>query len=131
MILEELGLDHEVVPTKMSEVKDPDYLQINPNGRIPAIHDPNTGLTLWESGAIVEYLIERYDTEHRLSFAAGTNESYLAKQWLFFQVSGQGPYYGQVAWFKNYHSEKVPSAVERYVKEVKRLKDELPLLELD
>jgi glutathione S-transferase len=121
MILEELGLPYEVIPIPLSDVKKPDYVAINPNGRIPAIHDPNTDITLWESGAIVEYLIERYDTEHRLSFAPGTPESYHAKQWLYFQVSGQGPYYGQAAWFKKYHPEQVPSAKERYNKEVNRV----------
>ena len=121
IILAELGLPHEIVPTQFSEVKTPDYLAINPNGRLPSIHDPNTGLTLWESGAIIEYLIERYDTEHRLSFAPGTPESYHAKQWLYFQVSGQGPYYGQAVWFKRYHPEQLPSAFERYVKEIDRV----------
>ena len=121
IILAELGLPHEIVPIQFSEVKKPDYLAINPNGRIPSIHDPNTGLTLWETGAIIEYLMERYDTEHRLSFAPGTPESYHAKQWLYFQVSGQGPYYGQAVWFKKYHPEQLPSAVERYIKEINRV----------
>ena len=121
IILAELGLPYEIVPIQFSEVKKPEYLAINPNGRIPSIHDPNTGLTLWETGAILEYLMERYDTEHRLSFAPGTPESYHAKQWLYFQVSGQGPYYGQAVWFKKYHPEQLPSAVERYVKEINRV----------
>ena len=121
MILMELGLPYEVIPIPLSDVKKPEYVAINPNGRIPAIHDPNTDITLWESGAIFDYLIERYDTKHRLSFAPGTPESYHAKQWLYFQVSGQGPYYGQAAWFKKFHSEQVPSAIERYNKEVNRV----------
>ena len=121
IFLKELGLPHEITPTQYSEVKKPEYLAINPNGRIPAIHDPNTGITLWESGAIIEYLIERYDTKHRLSFAPGTPEAYHAKQWLYFQVSGQGPYYGQSVWFKKYHPEQLPSAIERYIKEVNRV----------
>lgn len=122
MILEELGLPHEIITVPFSDVKKPDYLAINPNGRLPAIKDPNTDLTLWESGAIVEYLIEQYDAEdHKLSFPAGSNDYYLAKQWLFFQTTGQGPYYGQAVWFHKFHHEKLPSAVERYVKEVKRV----------
>ena len=121
IVLEELGLPHEVIPIPLSDVKKPDYVAINPNGRIPAIHDPNTDLTLWESGAIIEYLIERYDTKHKLSFPPETSESYQAKQWLYFQVSGQGPYYGQASWFKKYHSEQIPSAIERYIKEVNRV----------
>lgn len=121
IILEELGLQHETVSVSLSDVKKSDYMAINPNGRLPAIHDPNTGITLWESGAIVEYLIERYDTENKLSFATGTPEAYHAKQWLFFQTSGQGPYYGQAAWFKKFHHEHLPSALERYSQEVNRV----------
>jgi glutathione S-transferase len=121
IVLAELDLPHEITPIPLSKVKEPSYTAINPNGRIPAIHDPNTDLTLWESGAIVEYLVERYDKDHKISFPAGSNEAQLARQWLFFQVSGQGPYYGQASWFKKFHSEKVPSAVERYVGEINRV----------
>ena len=122
IVLSELNIpyEHEFVP--FSEVKNPEFLAINPNGRLPAIHDPNTGLTLWESGAIIEYLIERYDSkDHKLSFPAGSDESFLTKQWLFFQSTGQGPYYGQIIWFKKYHPEQVPSAVKRYVDEMNRV----------
>ena len=121
IILKELGLPHEIVDTPFSDVKKPEYLAVNPNGRIPAIHDPNTDITLWESGAIIEYLTEKYDAKHQISFASGTPESYQARQWLYFQVSGQGPYYGQAGWFKIYHSEQVPSAIERYIKEINRV----------
>ena len=121
IILQELSLPHETIQIPVEDVKKPAFLAINPNGRIPAIHDPNTDLTLWESGAIVEYLIERYDTHHRLSFAPGTSDSYHAKQWFFFQATGQGPYYGQASWFKKYHHEQLPTALERYVKEVDRV----------
>lgn len=87
---------------------------------VPAIEDPNTGLVLWESGAIIEYLIDRYDTSAKLTFTS-LPEIYHAKQWLHFQMSGQGPYFGQAAWFTHYHKEKIPSAVERYRGEVKRV----------
>lgn len=120
-ILEELGLPYETVAVPYDEVKGPGYVKVNPNGRLPAIYDPNTDLTLWESGAIVLYLIDRYDTEHKLSFPAGTNEAYLTQQWLFFQASGQGPYYGQAMWFKMFHPEQLPSAKERYVAEINRV----------
>ncbi|KAI1325777.1 glutathione S-transferase [Xylariaceae sp. FL0255] len=122
MILEELSLPYEVKVLEFSELKQPDYLAINPNGRMPAIYDPNTDLTLWESGAIVEYLIDTYDKDnHKISYPAGSKEAYLTKQWLYFQVSGQGPYYGQAVWFSKLHSEQIPSAVERYVKEINRV----------
>ena len=121
IILEELGIPHEIIPYPISDVKKPEYVALNPNGRLPTIQDPNTGITLWESGAIIEYLIERYDLEHRLSFGPGTPESYHAKQWLFYQATGQAPYFGQAAWFTKFHHEQLPSAKERYNEEVNRV----------
>lgn len=121
ILLEELHLPYHITATPFSDVKTPDYLARNPNGRLPTIHDPNTDLTLWETGAIIEYLIERYDPDHRLSFPPGSPDSYHAKQWLFFQVTGQGPYYGQAVWFQRYHPEQLPSAKARYVAEVNRV----------
>jgi glutathione S-transferase len=121
ILLEELGVPYEAIAVPLSDVKKPEYTAINPNGRLPSIHDPNTGLTLWESGAIIEYLIDKYDPEYNISFRPGTAEFYHAKQFLFFQASGQGPYYGQAAWFKAFHTEKLPSAIERYVSEVNRV----------
>lgn len=121
MILEELKLPYDVVPWPISDVKKPEYTAINPNGRLPSIVDPNTDLTLWESGAIVEYLIEKYDTEHSISFKPGTAEYFHAKQWLYFQATGQGPYFGQAVWFKKFHPEKIPSALDRYLKEIDRV----------
>ena len=84
IILDELNIPKEIDPVPFSDVKKPAYLAINPNGRLPAIYDPNTDLTLWESGAIVEYLVDKYDPEHKLSFPAGSSDAYHAKQWLFF-----------------------------------------------
>jgi glutathione S-transferase len=121
MLCEELGLPYDLQDTQFPDLKKPAFLAINPNGRMPAIHDPNTDLTLWESGAILEYLVEKYDTEHKLSFPAGSHEAQHARQWLFFQVSGQGPYYGQAVWFTKYHPEQVESARERYYKEIERV----------
>lgn len=93
---------------------------MNPNGRVPAIEDPNTGLTLWESGAIYQYLIEVYDTEKRLQYTT-LKERHLCNQYLHFQVSGQGPYFGQAGWFRHLHPEKISSAIERYANEIKRV----------
>lgn len=94
-ILEELSIPYEIVPIPISDVKTPEYLAVNPNGRLPTIYDPNTEIKLWESGAIIEYLIEKYDHEQRLNFPTGSAEFYHARQYLYFQTSGQGPYYGQ------------------------------------
>ncbi|GIJ92130.1 hypothetical protein Asppvi_011106 [Aspergillus pseudoviridinutans] len=121
IILSELGIPYVTELVDFSQLKTPEYESINPNGRLPTIYDPNTDLTLWESGAIILYLVETYDKERRLSFAPGSPEAHQACQWLFYQVSGQGPYYGQAVWFKQYHPEKVPSALTRYVNEIRRV----------
>lgn len=121
ILLEELNIPFEAISVKLADVKNPDYIAINPNGRIPAIYDPNNDLWLWESGAIMEYITERYDTNHQMSFPQGSHEAYQAKQWLYYQMSGQGPYYGQATWFLQFHSEKLPSAVQRYVAEINRV----------
>ena len=121
IVLRELGIPYEGIEVAFQDVKKPEYLALNVNGRAPTIEDPNTGLILWESGAIIEYLIERYDKEHKFSFAPGTHEASLTRQWLYFQMSGQGPYYGQMTWFQKFHHEKLPSAVERYLKEIIRV----------
>jgi glutathione S-transferase len=123
IILTLLEVPFEEVTVEFADVKKPAYEAINPNGRLPAIEDPNTGLTIWESGAIIQYLIDRYDAvePRKLSFEPRSAEAELARSFLHLQVSGQGPYYGQAVWFKKYHAEQVPSAIERYVNEAKRV----------
>lgn len=120
-VLEELGLPFELKFIEFPDMKQPAYEKININGRIPAVEDPNTGITLWESGAIIEYLVETYDKRKVISFQPGTDEYFKAKQWLFFQVSGQGPYFGQAIFFHMFNPEPIPSAVDRYVNEIKRV----------
>ncbi|KAF2497520.1 glutathione S-transferase [Lophium mytilinum] len=105
IVLEELRVPYETKSFTYPEVKKKPFTDINPNGRVPAIEDPNTNLTLWESGAIVQYLVEQHH----------------CNQWLMFQMSGQGPYFGQATWFNFLHAEKIPSAIERYNNEVKRV----------
>lgn len=107
-------------------MKVPPYSKICVNGRVPTIEDPNTGVILWESGAIIEYLAETYDNQRRLSFDT-TPEKYLVKQWLYFQVSGQGPYFGQAAWFYHFHKQNYPDAKERYKDIIKRVVEVLDL----
>ncbi|PWY69003.1 hypothetical protein BO94DRAFT_540143 [Aspergillus sclerotioniger CBS 115572] len=91
-ILTELSIPYTTFAIPLSTVKQPSYTAIDPNGRLPAFHDPNTNLTIWESGVIIQYLISRYDKTHKISFPEGTSKSYLTAQWIFFQASGQGPY---------------------------------------
>ncbi|KAF9895020.1 glutathione S- transferase, nitrogen catabolite repression regulator [Aspergillus nanangensis] len=121
MVFEELGIPYEAKYVPFAEIKDEPFVSVNPNGRVPAIIDPNTGITLWESGAILEYLVETYDKDNKISFKSGSPEYFQAKQWLHFQMSGQGPYFGQAVWFSVYHPEKIESAKERYINEIKRV----------
>lgn len=94
IVLEELNLPYENRFIDADQVKKSPFTDLNPNGRVPCIEDPNTGIVLWESMAINEYLVQTYDTAGLLWFAQGRNH-FLMKQWLYFQMSGQGPYYGQ------------------------------------
>ena len=68
IILEELGVAYETKDPGMDAIKKKPYIDVNPNGRLPAIEDPNTGITLWESGAIVQYLVETYDKKEVLTY---------------------------------------------------------------
>jgi glutathione S-transferase len=67
------------------------------SNRCTAIEDPNTGVKIWETGAIILYLIQKYDLNNQLHYDSMDKEI-LCKQWLIFQVSGQGPYFGQCNW---------------------------------
>ncbi|KAI1118445.1 thioredoxin-like protein [Nemania sp. NC0429] len=124
VILEELNLPYETSWVELDGLKAKPYTDVNPNGRVPAIEDPNNNITLWESGAIVQYLIDTYDNDNKISFTSFP-EKFLTQQWAFFQASGQGPYFGQAAWFNIYHEkmygESPESAKIRYGRELKRL----------
>lgn len=121
MILEELNIPYTLEVVQVADMKKEPFESINPNGRVPAIEDPNSGITIWESGAILEYLVDTYDKQHTISFTPGSKEYYEAKQWLHYQMSGQGPYFGQAVWFSRFHAEKLPSAIDRYMNEVRRV----------
>jgi glutathione S-transferase len=119
ILLEELGLPFEVRPVK--EIKAEPYISINPNGRLPSIEDPNTGVKVFESGAILEYLEETYDTENKFQLTS-PQDKWALRSWLYFQVSGQGPYFGQIPYFKRFFGQPVaPNVIERFEKEAKRV----------
>ncbi|TCD64429.1 Glutathione S-transferase 2 [Steccherinum ochraceum] len=123
-VLNELGLEYESKHVDMSthEQKGPAFLELNPNGRIPVLVDhKNNDYTIWESAAIMLYLVDKYDKKNKLSVPAADPERHHLYQWLFFQMSGQGPYMGQGVWFLRHHSERLPSAIERYQNETKRI----------
>jgi glutathione S-transferase/GST-like protein len=120
ILLEELGVPYEVQALELSkqQQKEPDYLKINPNGRIPAIVDHDNGdFAVFESGAILIYLAEKYGQ----FLPADVKERSTVMQWLMFQMGGVGPMMGQANVFFRYFPEKIQPAIDRYQNEVKRL----------
>ena len=124
IFLEEAGVPYRIVPVNIGagEQFKPDFLKISPNNRMPAIVDtePKDGgeaISVFESGAILVYLAEK--SGHFLPSAARPRAETL--QWLFWQVGGLGPMAGQNGHFATYAPEKIPYAIERYVKETNRL----------
>ncbi|MFU8895103.1 MAG: glutathione S-transferase family protein [Gammaproteobacteria bacterium] len=118
--LEEMELPYRVISVDLAadEQKTPDFLAINPNGRIPAIVDRDADdFPVFESGAILLWLAEK---SGRFLPKAPKPRS-VALQWLFFQVGGVGPMQGQANVFFRYAEEKIPFAITRYQREVRRL----------
>lgn len=122
IMLEETGLPYRLVPVDLGAGAQlaPDFLAISPNGRMPAIVDPEgpdgEPISVFETGAILQYLGDKsgrfYPAERRARSAV--------EQWLFWQCAGLGPMAGQAAHF-NYQKEKIPYAIERYTNETRRL----------
>ena len=120
ILLEELGLPYTVRPIMLHEgqQKEPWYLKINPNGRIPTIVDTDEGdFAVFESGAILVYLAEK--TGRFLPADPKARSEVI--QWVMFQMGGVGPMQGQANVFFRYAPEKIPYAIERYHTETKRL----------
>ncbi|KAH7870065.1 glutathione S-transferase C-terminal-like protein [Lentinula edodes] len=130
VFLEELksvyDFDYEVRPVNVAkgEQKDPWFIAINPNGRIPAIVDHNRNdFVVFETAAILIYLQQHYDTENKFGWDPKENPDKYSEmlQWIFFAHGGVGPMQGQLNHFRNAASEVVPYALNRYLNEVKRL----------
>jgi len=120
IMLEEIGLPYEIRPIRLQEgeQQEPWYLEINPNGRIPAIVDHDGGdFAVFESGAILVYLAEK--TGQLLPAERKARSTVL--QWLMFQMGGVGPMQGQANVFFRYAPEKIDYAVQRYQNETRRL----------
>jgi len=118
--LEEMGLPYRVVPVplKTGAQKTPDFLAINPNGRIPAIVDRDNGdFAVFESGAILIYLAEKSGK----FLPTETKARSVVIQWLMWQMGGLGPMHGQANVFNRYFPEKIPAVIDRYQTETKRL----------
>ena len=118
--LEEMQLPYNLIPVDISkgEQKQPEYLKLNPNGRIPTIVDrDNDNFVVFESGAILVYLGEKSGQ----FYPQDAKRRSQVLQWLMFQMGGVGPMMGQANVFYRYFPEKIQPAIDRYQKEVKRL----------
>lgn len=115
--LEEMGLDYDLkaIDLMQGEQKTPEFLALNPNGRIPVIVDD--GFPVFESGAILIYLAEKTG-QFMPSDVKGRSQ---VLQWLMFQMGGVGPMMGQANVFFRYFPEKIQPAIDRYQKEGRRL----------
>ena len=116
IMLEEIGLDYQVIPVNLGEGEqfEDGYVRLNPNAKIPTIvdHDPVDGpFTVFESGAILMYLADKtgklFSTDHR--------RRYDIIQWLMFQMGGVGPMFGQLHHFKRTEEARLDSyGLNRY-----------------
>ncbi|WP_414578706.1 glutathione binding-like protein [Anabaena sp. CCY 9402-a] len=124
VFLEEVGLPYNIIPVNIGagDQFKPEFLNISPNNRIPAIvdHEPAGGgeaVSIFESGAILLYLAEK--TGKLIS--PDIRERVEVLQWLFWQMGGLGPMAGQNHHFSQYAPEKIEYAINRYVNETARL----------
>ena len=123
IMLEETGLDYRMHPVDLGrgDQHEPDFLAVNPNGKIPAMVDMDgpggARLTIFESGAILIYLAEKSGRFLSLDPAV----RWQTISWLMFQMGGLGPTLGQAGYFIHRAPEPVPAAVERYTLEAERL----------
>ncbi|KUM60352.1 hypothetical protein ACN42_g6790 [Penicillium freii] len=113
--LEELGLPYKTEGIDISSSSNPQkeewFLKINPNGRIPALLDGSQ--RVFESGAIMTYLVDKYDTERKISYAPGTPEHVEQTSWLMFQMAGLGPMQGQANHFRLFANTRSDYAIQR------------------
>jgi len=123
ILLEELGLDYNVIPVNIlkGEQYMPEFVALNPNNKIPVLVDSDSDdeapITLFESGAIMLYLAEKTGK----FFADTTRGKYDVLQWLMFQMGGVGPFFGQASHFNHYAGVQMQYAIERYNAEAARL----------
>jgi GST-like protein len=124
IMLEELGVPYNIIPVNIGKGEQftPGFLKIAPNNRMPAIVDPEplgggAPLSIFESGAILEYLAEKYGK----FMPKDPRGKYEVLQWLYWQMANLGPNSGQANHFRNYATEKIAYGIKRYTDEVNRL----------
>ena len=126
IFLELLQIPYDVINVDIlkNELKSDWFVKLNPNGRIPTITDPNfeSGpITISQTGAILQYLADQYDKDHKYSYPQGTAEYYKTLEYLIFQVAENGPIQGQLGHFKIFAAEKIEYAINRYETDTKRI----------
>ncbi|MES2408166.1 MAG: glutathione binding-like protein [Pseudomonadota bacterium] len=124
IFVEEAAIPYKIVPVNIGagDQFQPDFLKIAPNNRMPAIidhapADAGAAISVFESGAILQYLAEKTGKFLPVDIRGRTE----VMQWLYWQMAGLGPMAGQNHHFVQYAPEHIPYAVERYVKETNRL----------
>ncbi|MEM7448906.1 MAG: glutathione S-transferase family protein [Myxococcota bacterium] len=125
ILFEEIGAPYDwaLVDFSKNEQKSESFLAINPNGRIPALIDRGPGVTVAESGAILEYVAQRFASPLLPSPAEDLKLHLQVKQWLYWQVSALGPAMGQAMYFQRIarvHGQDDPFAIGRFVAEAER-----------
>jgi glutathione S-transferase len=126
IVLSELGLDYNTIflDFNQGEQRAPEFVAINPNARVPALIDHSMdNLAIWESGSIILYLVQKYSREFGECplWSDTLQDQSQIMSWLFFQTSGHAPMIGQALHFRYFHTQQVPSAVQRYTDEVRRV----------
>jgi GST-like protein len=119
IMLEECGLEFEVKPVDIGagDQFKPEFLAISPNNRMPAIVDTDTGISIFEGGAILIYLAEKAEMFLPLEQA----RRFDVLQWLFWQAAGLGPMAGQLSHFRSYTDDEHDYSLDRYTNEYDRL----------
>ncbi|KAJ5358855.1 uncharacterized protein N7496_011268 [Penicillium cataractarum] len=129
--LEALGIPFTVKCWDFSDdpeigVKGTAFLQINENGRVPALEDPNTGIISWESGACMNYVRRVYDTANKIGPCGSSGQDLVDfEKWEYFLLTTLGPMTGQVNWFRRCHPRKDEDALQRYTAQTYRCYDVL------
>jgi len=122
-MLEEAEIPYNVIPVNISagDQFKPEFLEISPNNKMPAIVDPDgpdgQAIALFESGAILLYLADKTGR----FIPSNPRDRYTVVQWLMFQMGGVGPMLGQAHHFRQYAPEQIPYAIDRYTNEATRL----------
>ncbi len=118
ILLEELGVPYTVYAIDITKDEQfaPDFLKIAPNNRIPAIVDQETGIQLFEKGAIMLYLADKHK-----QFQCEGNEYWRMMEWLMWQMGGLVPMLGRTHHFVKYNKGKSEYSEQRYSKEARRL----------